>query len=31
MCGGHSATIGSVSLITHADQMAGANWPDDRG
>ena len=29
MRGGRSATIGSVSLITRADQMAGANWPID--
>ena len=24
---GQSAMIGSVNLITHADQMAGVNWP----
>ena len=29
MCGGRSATAGSVNLITHADQTAGTNWPDD--
>jgi hypothetical protein len=27
--GGRSATVGSVNLITHADQTAGPNWPDD--
>ena len=26
---GRSATIGSVKLITHADQMAAVNWPND--
>jgi hypothetical protein len=26
---GKSATIGSVKLITHADQMAGVNWPNN--
>ena len=26
---GKSATIGSVKLITHADQTAGVNWPND--
>ena len=31
MCGGRSATIGSVNLITHADRLACANWPDDDG
>ncbi len=26
---GKTATIGSVKLITHADQAAGVNWPND--
>jgi hypothetical protein len=31
MCGGRSATVGSVNLITHAGQTAGTDWPDDDG
>ncbi len=26
---GQAAAIGSVALVTHADQMAGINWPND--
>jgi len=26
---GKTATVGSVALITHSDQMAGVNWPNN--
>ncbi|HXP57819.1 MAG TPA: DUF4855 domain-containing protein, partial [Streptosporangiaceae bacterium] len=28
---GSAATIGSVVLVTHSDQMSGVDWPDDAG
>jgi hypothetical protein len=31
MCGGRSATVGSVNLITHVDQAVGTDWPGGAG